>query len=325
MLAMAVAAYALLDVFGLAVCAQQPAKIPKIAVLIGSSFAANAVRIEAFRQGLRELGYLEGKNVVLEFRSADGHFDRLPRLAAEIVSSNTDLIVTTGPIVNPPARDATSKIPIVMAFDNDPVGNRLVASLARPGGNITGLSNIAPEISGKQLELLKEIVPQVLRVTLVGNSKEPANQHSLNEAELAASALKIKLHYVDIGSPEQIDGAFDAAIKARANALIVLGSFILNPHRATVANRAIGSRLPVAYNAGEWVEAGGLMSYGTSFPDLFRRAAHYVDKILKGARPAELPIEQPTKFELIINLKSAKQIGLTIPPNVLARADRVIK
>ena len=214
MLAMALAAYALLDVFGLAVCAQQPAKIPKIAVLIGSSFAANAVRIEAFRQGLRELGYLEGKNVVLEFRSADGHFDRLPRLAAEIVSSNTDLIVTTGPIVNPPARDATSKIPIVMAFDNDPVGNRLVASLARPGGNITGLSNIAPEISGKQLELLKEIVPQVLRVTLVGNSKEPANQHSLNEAELAASALKIKLHYVDIGSPEQIDGAFDAAIKA---------------------------------------------------------------------------------------------------------------
>jgi putative ABC transport system substrate-binding protein len=305
--------------------AQQAAKTPRIAVLIGSSFAANAVRIEAFRQGLRELGYLEGKNVVLEFRSADGHFDRLPRLAAEIVSSNTDVIVTTGPIVNPPTRDATSKIPIVMAFDNDPVGNRLVASLARPGGNITGLSNIAPEISGKQLELLKEIVPQVLRVTLVGNSKEPANQHSLNEAELAASALKIKLHYVDIGSPEQIDGAFDAAIKARTNALIVLGSFILNPHRATVANRAIGSRLPVAYNAGEWVEAGGLMSYGTSFPDLFRRAAHYVDKILKGARPAELPIEQPTKFELIINLNSAKQIGLTIPPNVLARADRVIK
>ena len=304
---------------------QQAAKTPRIAVLIGSSFAANAVRIEAFRQGLRELGYLEGKNVVLEFRSADGHFDRLPRLAAEIVSSNTDVIVTTGPIVNPPARDATSKIPIVMAFDNDPVGNRLVASLARPGGNITGLSNIAPEISGKQLELLKEIVPQVLRVTLVGNSKEPANQHSLNEAELAASALKIKLHYVDIGSPEQIDGAFDAAIKARANPLIVLGSFILNPHRATVAKRAIESRLPVAYNAVEWVEAGGLMSYGTSFPDLFRRAAHYVDKILKGARPAELPIEQPTKFELIINLKAAKQIGLTIPPNVLARADRVLK
>ena len=168
-------------------------------------------------------------------------------------------------------------------------------------------------------------MPQVLRVTLVGNSKEPANQHSLNEAELAASALKIKLHYVDIGSPEQIDDAFDAAIKTRANALIVLGSFILNPHRATVAKRAIESRLPVAYNAVEWVEAGGLMSYGTSFPDLFRRAAHYVDKILKGARPAELPIEQPTKFELIINLKSAKQIGLTIPPNVLARADRVLK
>jgi putative tryptophan/tyrosine transport system substrate-binding protein len=305
--------------------AQQPAKIPRIAVLIGSSLAANAVRIDAFRQSLRDLGYVEGKNIAIEFRSAEGKFDRLPELAAEIVRLSVDVIVTTGPIVNPPAKKATSTIPIVMAFDNDPVGNGLVASLARPGGNITGLSNIAPEISGKQLELLKEVVPRLSRIAVFGNTKEPANLQSLKEAEIAAGAFKVTLQYVDILSPDEIESSFLAANKGRAEAVIILGSFILNPHRAQVAKLAVGNRLPAAYNAIEWVEAGGLMSYGTSFPDLFRRAGAYVDKILKGAKPAEMPIEQPQKFELIINLKAAKQIGLTIPPNVLARAERVIK
>jgi putative ABC transport system substrate-binding protein len=305
--------------------AQQPEKMPRIAVLIGSSYKANALRIGAFRQSLRELGYIEGKNIEIEFRSAEGKFGRLPELAAELVRLKVDVIVTSGPIVNPPAKEATSTIPIVMAFDHDPVGNGLVASLAKPGGNVTGLSNIAPETTGKQVELLKEVVPRLSRIAVFGNSKEPANQHSLSEAEVAAKAFQINLQYVDILSPDQLESAFRAAIKGRAEAVLILGSFVLNPHRAQVAKLAAGNRLPAAYNAVEWVEAGGLMSYGTNFPDLFRRAGIYVDKILKGAKPAEMPIEQPTKFDLVINLKAAKQIGLIIPPNVLARADKVIR
>jgi putative tryptophan/tyrosine transport system substrate-binding protein len=305
--------------------AQQPDKIPRIGLLIGSSPSANAARIEAFRQGLRELGYVEGKNFVIEFRSAEGKFDRLPDLAAEIVRLKVDVIVTTGPIINRPVKEATSTIPIIMGFDNDPVGNGFVASLARPGGNMTGLSNLAPEISGKQLELLKEIVPRLSRVAIFGSSKEPANPQLLREAELAAGAFRVKLQYVDIPNPKDIETAFGAASKERAEALLVLGAFIFNPHRAKIAALAAGNRLPAIYNALEWVEAGGLMSYGTNFPDLFRRAATYVDKILKGAKPGDLPVEQPTKFELVINLKAAKQIGLTIPPNVLARADKVIR
>jgi putative ABC transport system substrate-binding protein len=305
--------------------AQQPDKIPRIGLLIGSSPSANAARIEAFRQGLRELGYVEGKNFVIEFRSAEGKFDRLPDLAAEIVRLKVDVIVTTGPIINRPVKEATSTIPIIMGFDNDPVGNGFVASLARPGGNMTGLSNLAPEISGKQLELLKEIVPRLSRVAIFGSSKEPANPQLLREAERAAGAFRMKLQYVDVPSPKDIETAFGAASKERAEALLVLGAFIFNPHRAKIADLAAGNRLPAIYNAIEWVEGGGLMSYGTNFPDLFRRAATYVDKILKGAKPGDLPVEQPTKFELVINLKAAKQIGLTIPPNVLARADKVIR
>jgi putative tryptophan/tyrosine transport system substrate-binding protein len=241
------------------------------------------------------------------------------------VRLKVDVIVTTGPIINRPVKEATSTIPIIMGFDNDPVGNGFVASLARPGGNMTGLSNLAPEISGKQLELLKEIVPRLSRVAIFGSSKEPANPQLLREAELAAGAFRVKLQYVDIPSPKDIETGFRAASKERAEAVLVLGAFIFNPHRAQIADFAAGNRLPAIYNAIEWVEAGGLMSYGTNFPDLFRRAATYVDKILKGAKPGDLPVEQPTKFELVINLKAAKQIGLTIPPNVLARADKVIR
>jgi putative ABC transport system substrate-binding protein len=305
--------------------AQHAEKIPRIGYLGSVSPAANAARIEAFREGLRELGYVEAKNIFIEYRSAEGKLDRLPGLAAELVRLKVEIIVTGGPPASRAAKEATSTIPVVMGFDTDPVGNGFVTSLARPGGNITGLSTLSPEISGKQLELLREIVPNLSRVAVFGHSKEPANPQLLREAETAAGAFRIKLQYVDILTPQDIEAAFRTANKARAEAVLFLGAFLFNPYRAQIAHLAVGNRLPAIYNAVEWVEAGGLMSYGTSFPDLFRRAATYVDKILKGAKPAELPVEQPKKFELVINLKTAKQIGLTIPANVLARADRVIR
>jgi putative ABC transport system substrate-binding protein len=305
--------------------AQPLKRTPRIGILIGSSLAANAARIEAFRDGLRELGYEEGNNLIVDYRSAEGIFEPLAQLAAEMVRLNVDVIVTTGPIVNRPAKQATSTIPIVMGFDNDPVGNGLVTSLARPGGNITGLSSLAPELSGKQLELLREIAPKLARVGILGNSKEAANPQLLEQAKLAAGAYRLKLQYIDIMTPGDIELAFPAARSGGAEALVVFGGFLLNRHRRQIAQLAADYRLPAIYNAAEWVEDGGLMSYGTSISGLFRRAAFYVDKILKGAKPADLPVEQPTKFELVINLKTAKQIGLTIPPHVLARADRVIK
>jgi putative ABC transport system substrate-binding protein len=305
--------------------AQQPAKVPRIGFLIGSSASANAARIEAFRQGLREFGYVENKNLVIEWRHAEGKLDRLPGLAAELVHLKVDVIVTAGPTQTRAAKQATVTIPIVMAFDNDPVGSGFVANLARPGGNITGLSAVSPEISGKRLELLKEIVPKLSHVTVLGNSAEPANRQVLREVELAAEAFKVQLQYVDVLDPKDIEIAFRAASKGRADAILVLVSPVLNSQRKPIADLAIKGRLPAIYYAPEWVEDGGLMSYGANFTDLYRRAATYVDKILKGAKPAELPVEQPTKFELIINLKTAKQIGLVIPPNVLAQADKVIR
>jgi putative tryptophan/tyrosine transport system substrate-binding protein len=305
--------------------AQQPTKVPRIGFLIGSSASANAARIEAFRQGLREFGYVENKNIVIEWRHAEGKLDRLPGLAAELVRLKVDVIVTAGPTQTRAAKQATVTIPIVMAFDNDPVGSGFVANLARPGGNITGLSAVSPEISGKRLELLKEIVPKLSHVTVLGNSAEPANRQVLREVELAAEAFKVQLQYVDVLDPKDIEIAFRAASKGRADAILVLVSPVLNSQRKPIADLAIKGRLPAIYYAPEWVEDGGLMSYGANFTDLYRRAATYVDKILKGAKPADLPVEQPTKFEFIINLKAAKQIGLTIPPNVLARADKVIR
>jgi putative tryptophan/tyrosine transport system substrate-binding protein len=241
------------------------------------------------------------------------------------VRLKVDVIVTQGPAINRPAKEATSTIPIVMGFDNDPVGNGLVASLARPGGNVTGLSALSPELSGKQLELLKEMVPKLSRVAIFGNTKELANSRSVKEIEIAAGAFSVKPQYVDIKEPKELETAFGAAGKERADAAVILSNGVLNPYRRQVAEFAAKYRLPAIYNAVEWVEAGGLTSYGASIPDLFRRSAVYVDKILKGTKPADLPVEQPVKFEFIINLKAAKQIGLTIPPNVLARADKVIK
>jgi len=304
--------------------AQQPKKVPRIGYLTAASASAMVPRANAFRQGLRELGYVEGKNIVIEYQYADGKLDRLPALAAELVRLNVDIIVSGGPAATRPAREATSTIPIIMAQDGDPVGNGFVASLAQPGGNITGLSTVAPEMSGKRLELLKEIIPKLSRVAVFGNSSDPGNARVLKETELAAAAFGLKVQYLEVVSLADIETAFRLASKGRADAVLLLPNPILTPHRALVADLAVKSRLPVIYDT-QYVEAGGLMTYGVNLPDLDRRAATYVDKILKGAKPAELPVEQPKKFEFIINLKAAKQIGLTIPPNVLARADKVIK
>jgi len=305
--------------------AQQPGKIARIGYLTGPSLSANTERIEAFRQGLRELGYAEGKNIVIEWRSAEGKLDRLPALAAELVRLKVDVIVTTGPTPTSAAKEATVTIPIVMTQDTDPVANGFVASLARPGGNITGLSTLAPEISGKQLELLKEIVPRFSRVAVLWASSNPGNAQALREMERAAGAFGVKLQFLDILGPKDIQTAFRAASKERADAVLVLQSGVATAHRTEIAKLAIKSRLPAIYPRSDFVEDGGLMSYGVIFTDLDRRAATYVDKILKGAKPADLPVEQPKKFDFIINLKAAKQIGLTIPPNVLVRANRVIK
>jgi putative tryptophan/tyrosine transport system substrate-binding protein len=268
---------------------------------------------------------VEGKNIVIEQRWAEGKLARLPGFAAEVVRLKVDIIVSAGPTVTRAAKDANVTIPIVMGFDDDPVGSGFVASLARPGGNITGLSALSPDLSGKQLELLKEIVPRLSRVAVLGSSVHPGTAQSLKEMELAAGAFAVQLQYLDVLDPKDIEPAFGAARKGRADAVLVLTSVVTNSHRKQIVELALTNRLPAIYYTAEWVEAGGLLTYGASFPDLFRRAATYVDKILKGAKPGDLPVEQPIKFEFIINLKTAKQIGLTIPPNVLARADRVIK
>jgi putative tryptophan/tyrosine transport system substrate-binding protein len=305
--------------------AQQPKKVPRIGYLAGASHAAIAFRLEAFRQGLRELGYLEGKNIGIEYRYSEGNFRRQKELAFELARANVDVIVTSGPASTRAAKEATATIPIIMTFDSDPVGSGSVASLARPGGNITGLSTLAPEISGKQLELLKEIVPKLSRVAVIGSSANPGNAQVLKGMEAAAQVFSVKLQNLDILDPKELETVFRAALNERVDAVVALAGTVIIAQRAQIAELAIKSRLPAIYERREYVEAGGLMSYGVSITDLDRRAATYVDKILKGAKPAELPVEQPKKFEFIINLKAAKQIGLTIPPNVLARADKVIK
>jgi putative ABC transport system substrate-binding protein len=305
--------------------AQQPKKVLRIGFLSTNPLSSVAARTEAFRQGLRELGYVEGKNIIIEWRDADGKLDRLSERAAELVRLKVDVIVTAAPAPTRATKEATVTIPIVMAFDNDPVGNGFVASLARPGGNITGLSTYYPETTGKQLELLKEIVPQLSRVAVMGTSTIPGNAQQLKETELAAGAFGVKIQYLDVLKPKEVESAFRGASKARAEALLALGGPVLNSQRTQVVELAVKSRLPAVYWRSDFVEAGGLMTYGVNLNDLYRRVASYVDKILKGAKPADLPVEQPTKFEFIINLKAAKQIGLTIPPNVLARADKVIK
>jgi putative ABC transport system substrate-binding protein len=311
---------------GSVIQAQQPTKVPRIGYLMVAPLAAASSRIEPFRQRLREIGYVEGKNILIEWRSAEGNPARMSALAAEFVQVKVNLIVTAGTAATRPAKAATSTIPIVMAQDDDPVANGFVASLARPGGNITGLSSLAPEIGGKRLELLKEIIPKLSRVAVFATSTSPAVAQSLREIELAAAATKLQLQHLDVLDSKDLESAFRAAAKSRADAILWLVSgSVARTNRPKIIDLAIKGRLPVMFESRDWVESGGLITYGRNLPDLDRRAATYVDKILKGAKPADLPVEQPTKFDFVINLKTAKQIGITIPPNVLARADKVIR
>jgi len=305
--------------------AQPVTRKPRVSYLTVLSAASDSNRIEAFRRGLRDLGYMEGKNIIFDVRSTGGKTEGLRALVSEVLQNNTDVILTGGPTATRPAKQATSTIPIVMAQDNDPVGNGFVVSLARPGGNITGLSSYTTELNGKRVELLKEIVPRLARVAVLGTSTNPGNAQALKETEDAARGFSVKLQYLEVRDPKEFETAFRAAAQEHAEAILMLATPVFNFARKQFAEQAAKSRLPVIYPRTEFVEAGGLMTYGTSVPDLYRRAATYVDKIFKGAKPADLPVEQPTKFELVINLKAAKQIGLTIPPNVLARADRVIR
>jgi putative ABC transport system substrate-binding protein len=304
--------------------AQQTTKVHRIGFL-GSDSASSAARIKLFREGLRELGYVEGKNIVIEYRFSEEKPGSETALAAELVHLKVDIIVTAGAGGTRAAKEATSTIPIVMSQDPDPVGNGFVASLARPGGNITGLSSVGADLAGKRLELLKEVVPKLFHVAVFGTSTNPGNVPALRETELAAAVFKVQLQFLDILGPKDIETAFRAAGSGRADAVLVLNSPVSSSHRKQITVLAAKRRLPAFYNRSEYVEDGGLMSYGVSFTDLARRAATYVDKILNGAKPADLPVEQPKKFELIVNLKAAKQIDLTFPPSVLARADRVIK
>ena len=303
--------------------AQQPKKAPRIGYLDTGS-RSSAV-FEAFQQGLRDLGYIEGQNITIERRSTEGMAERLPNLAAELVQLKVDIIVVGGSPATQAAKNATKTIPIVMTNVTDPVGIGLVASLAHPGENVTGLSNVGSDLGGKQLELLKEASPKVSRVAVLSDSAIPGNALWLGEMKVAAQALRITLQPVDVHRPDDFERAFSAIKKEHAGALSALRNGVNIYYRARIVDFAAKSGLPAMYPDSEDVEAGGLMSYGPNFADLFRRAATYVDKILKGAKPADLPVEQPMKFEFIINLKAAKQIGLTIPPNVLARADRVIR
>jgi putative tryptophan/tyrosine transport system substrate-binding protein len=304
---------------------QQPTRVPRIGYLTTTFASEVARRVEALRQGLFRLGYVEGKSIVIEYRYGQGKPDRLPALTTELIDLKVDLIVTHG---FPPARaakQATTTIPIVMAVIGDAVGAGLVTSLARPGGNITGLTSISSEMYGKRLELLKEISPKISRVAILSSETSPATEIAMNELKVAANALKMQLEVRQVRGPNDIEDGFDAMAKAGAGAFIMLQGPLTSSYRKLIIDLATKSRRLAIYHESEFPDAGGLMSYGVNYQDMYRRAATFVDKILKGAKPADLPVEQPTKFEFVINLKTAKQIGLTIPPNVLARADRVIR
>ncbi|HEY3305384.1 MAG TPA: ABC transporter substrate-binding protein [Candidatus Binatia bacterium] len=303
--------------------AQQAKKVPRVGVLSPGSSSQAPERSDAFRQGLRELGYMEGKNVFIESRYAEGKQDRLSDFAAEMVKLKVDVIVTATTPGVLAAKKATTTIPIVFAGAGDPVRAGLVSSLARPGGNVTGLSILNPELEGKRLELLKETFPRVTRVAYFW---DPANPGAgLVRLQAVAPSLGLQIQSLEVRSAEGFGSAFEAALRERAQAITVAAVPVISINQKRIVEFAAKNRLPAIYPYSEFIIGGGLMFYGISFSDLYRRAATYVDKILKGAKPADLPVEQPTKFELVINLKTAKQIGVTIPPNVLARADKVIK
>ena len=307
--------------------AQQPKKVPRLGyVRVVGDPSTPGPNVESFRRGLRDLGYVEGENIGIEFRYAEGNRERIPSLVAELVQLKVDVLVSGDDPTIRVAKQTTKTIPIVMVINQDPVATGLVDSLARPGGNITGISRLTRELSGKRLELLTEVVPGIARVGILWDSSSEGPKISFKEYQAAARALKIQLQSLEVRGPDpDLDGAFQSAVKGRASALITIGNSLLNRHRKQIANYAIKHRLPSTYESSLSIEPGGLISYSSNDAESYRRAATYVDKILKGAKPADLPVEQPTKFELVINLKTAKQIGLTIPPNVLVRADKVIR
>ena len=307
-----------------AALAQQPAKVFRIGFLGSGGPVDHAPRVDVFRQGLRDLGYVEGRTATIEYRLAEGKMERLPALAAELVALKVDVIVASGTPTALAAKNATTTIPIVFATSGDPVGT-LVASIARPGGNITGLSLVGPELVARQLQLLKEAVPKASRVAVLANPDNPYTLTMVKEVETAARSLRVRTHFVESRGGVATDAAFDAMAKERSNALLVLFDPILTGQRTRITELANKHRLPSMYPHREYAEVGGLMAYGASLTDLYRRAATYVDKILKGARPADLPVEQPTKFELVVNLKTARSLGLTIPPSLLLRADESIE
>ena len=307
--------------------AQQPKKLPRIGYLVTAGDPGNPdSHDKAFRERLRDLGYIEGKNILIEYRYLEGKRDRIPSLVAELVELKVDVLVASTPPAIRAAKEATKTIPIVMVTFNDPVATGIVDSLARPGGNITGLTLLTRDLSGKRLELLTEVVPKISRVGALTVADSTSPGLALKEYQAAARALKIPLQPLEVRGPKpDLEGAFREAVRGRVNALITATNLLLTPHVKAIADLAIKNRLPSMYERSFYVEAGGLMSYATSDDEIFRRAAVYVDKILKGTKPADLPVEQPTKFEFVINLKTAKALNLTIPQSVLFRADRVIK
>jgi putative ABC transport system substrate-binding protein len=303
--------------------AQQPPKVPRIGYVRAET--PPAVDIEAFRQGLREHGYVEGKNIIVEYRWAEGNEERLRSVVAELIHLNVDLIVSSAPAATRAAKEATTTIPIVMVLVADPVAFGFVASLARPGGNITGFAFLLPELSGKRLEVLKDFVPTLSRVAVLWNAANSYKLQDLREVQTVSSALGVTLHTFPVSGPNDFDDAFNAAVEARVDGVLTLEDPFTIAHRKRIVDLALRHRLPALYAVRPFVDAGGLMSYGPNRADQNRRAASYVDKILKGAKPADLPVEQPTKFEFIINLKTAKALSLAVPSTLLVRADEVIE
>jgi putative tryptophan/tyrosine transport system substrate-binding protein len=309
----------------LAAEAQPPGKVYRVGFLGNSTAALEANLVGPFREGLRELGYVEGRNIAIEYRWAEGQYERFPVLIADLLAQKVDVIVTAGTPASLAVKKATTSVPLVMVAVGDPVATGLVPSLAQPGGNITGLTSIAEEIEGKRLELLRAVAPTVSHVALLGNLGNASQKRALDEMKAAAATLQVKVLFLDVRAPNQLDAAFATIVRERPGALFVFADRLFLHHRARIMDFATRHRLPGVHAYRELVEAGGLMSFGPSYPGMHRRAAYYVDRIFKGTKPGDLPVERPATFELVINLKAAKALGLTIPPTLLARADQLIE
>jgi len=309
----------------LAAEAQQTGKVHRIGFLGNTTAALEANLVGPFREGLRELGYVEGRNVLIEYRWVEGRYERLPALIGELIAQKVDVIVTAGTPATLAVKKATTSVPLVMVAVGDPVGTGIVPSLSRPGGNITGLTSISPELDGKRLELLREVIPNVSHVAVLWNAASPLQVVAEKQTQAAARVLRLKVLSLGVRTEDEIEHALAAIVKERPGALLVLADRLFLQHRARIMDFAAQHRLPGVHAYRELVEVGGLMSFGPSYAGMHRRAAYFVDRILKGAKPADLPVERPAKFELVINLKAAKALGLTIPPSVLVRADEVIQ